>query len=114
MLKLTFYVVMGIDNSALHSLAEGIQKIRLKDISGENINTIVSYLKGSLLLLKNCSELSTDTIGLLNDFICSVDCANFIEYTKTIYFDHKRKIKVVDPLEYLRLAELEYWTLSQK
>ena len=33
---------------------------------------------------------------------------------KAIYFNHKRKIKVVEPLEYLKLADSEYRTLNRK
>ena len=113
-LKLMFDVVMDVDDAALRALTEGIQKIRMKDIPGENIDTLVSYLKGSLLLLKNCGELPTDIIGLLNDIMCSAECNDFKEYMKAIYFDHKRRIKVVDPLEYLKLAESEYRTLYRK
>ena len=46
--------------------------------------------------------------------MCSADCADFKKYMKEIYFDHKLKIKVVDPLEYLCLAELKYRTLYRK
>ena len=51
----------------------------MKDIPGENIDTVVSYLKMSLLILKNCSELPTDIIGLLNDIMYSADCTDFRE-----------------------------------
>ena len=43
----------------------------MKDIPGENVDTLVLYIKGSLLLLKNCTEIPTDIINLLNDIICS-------------------------------------------
>ena len=42
------------------------------------------------------------------------DCANFNEYMKEIYVDHTHKIKVVDPLGYLCLNELEFRTLYRK
>ena len=72
-----FDVVVDVDDAALRALTEGIQKIRTKDIPGENIGTLVSYLIGSLLLLKNCAELPTDIIGLLNDIMCSAECNDF-------------------------------------
>ena len=44
-LKLMFDVVMDVDDAALRALTEGIQKISMKDIPGENIDTLFSYLK---------------------------------------------------------------------
>ena len=79
-----FDVVMDVADSALCPLTKGIHKNRLNNIPKENIDTVVSYLKGSLLLLKNCSKLPTDIIGLINDIMYSADCANFKEYMKAI------------------------------
>ena len=46
--------------------------------------------------------------------MCSAECTEFKKYIKAIYFDHKKTIKVVDPLNYLKLAESEYRTLYRK
>jgi len=113
-LKLMFDVVMDVDDSNFRALTEGIQRIRIKEIPGKNVDTLVLYLKGSLLLLKNCTELPINIIGLINDIMCSVEYTEFKEYMKAIYFNHKCRIKVVDPLEYLKLAESEYRTLYRK
>ena len=45
----------------------------MKEIPGENVDTLISYLKESILLLKNCVELPTYIIELLNDIMYSVD-----------------------------------------
>lgn len=105
-LKLMFDVVMDVDDAALRVVTEGIQKIRTKDLPGENVDTLVSYLKGSLLVLKNCAELPTDIIGLLNDIMCSAEFNDFKEYMKSIYFDHTRRMKVVDPQSISNLQNL--------
>jgi len=39
----------------------------MKDIPGENVGVIISYLKGALLLLHNCNKMPTDVMELLND-----------------------------------------------
>ena len=49
--------VMDVEDSALCSLTEGLQNLRMKDITWENICTVVSYLKGSLFLLQNCQAI---------------------------------------------------------
>jgi len=113
-LKLMFDVNINVDDLALRTLTKGIQRVRMNYIPGENVDTLVSYLKGSLLLLKNCSKLPTDIVGMLNDIMVSADCVDFVKYTKSIYFNHKRKIKEVGALEYLWLLELEYHSLYCK
>ena len=50
-LKLTLDIIMDVDDSELHALTENLQSLRMKDVAGENIETVVSYLKGALMLL---------------------------------------------------------------
>jgi len=45
--------------------------------------------------------------------MCSTECDEFNFYTTSAYFDHKRRTKLIAPMEYLRIAELEYRTLYQ-
>ena len=52
-LKKTLELIMDVDDVALRSLTEALQRLQMKDVAGENMGTVVSYLKGSLLLLKN-------------------------------------------------------------
>ena len=66
-LKLMLDIIMDVDDSALQSLTQSLQTLRLKDVPGENVCMAVSYLKVVLLLLQNYSGLPTDTMGLLND-----------------------------------------------
>ena len=68
---------MDVDDSALRSLTEALQTLRMKDVAGENVGTVVSYLKGALLLLQNCSGLPTDTMELINNTMVSADYAEY-------------------------------------
>ena len=52
-MKKTLELIMDVDDAALRSLTEALQMLQMKDVAGENMGTVVSYLKGSLLLLKN-------------------------------------------------------------
>ena len=70
-LKLMLDIMMDVEDSALCLLVQRLQTLQMKDIKGENESTVVSYLKGTLLLLQNCTELTTDTLGLLNDAMTS-------------------------------------------
>ena len=110
-LKMMLDIIMDVDDSALRGLTQSLQTLRLKDVPGENVCTAVSYLKGALLLLQNCSGLPTDTMGLLNDIMGSADCDEFSGFMNSVYFDHKRKTREITHQEYLRLAEAEYRTL---
>ena len=111
MLKLMLDVVMDVEDSSLRSLVQSLQTLRMKDIEGENIATVVSYLKGALLLLKNCAELPTDTHGLLNDIMTSASNDDFTGYMRSIYYDQKRSKGKFDFLQYLKVAEAEYHML---
>jgi len=52
-LKIMLDIIMDVDDSARQVLMEILQNIWIKDIKGENAGTIVSYLKGALLLPQN-------------------------------------------------------------
>ena len=88
--KLMINIVLDIEDSALRSMTQSLQTMRLKNIPGENVATAANYLKGALMLLQNCDAVPTDTLGLLNDIMTSADCNEFTEYMKSIYFTSKR------------------------
>ena len=100
-LKLMLDIIMDVDDSALRALTQSLQTLGLKDVPGENVCTSVRYLKGALLLLQNFSGLPTDTMGLLNDTMGSADCDKFSGFMNSVYFDHKRKTRVISHQEYL-------------
>ena len=84
----------------------------LKDISGDNVTTAVSYLKGALMLLQNCDAIPTNMTGLLNDIMMLADCDEFTEYMKSIYFASKRKkTSLASFTSYLNTARSKYRTL---
>ena len=91
-LKLVLDIIMDADDSTLRAITTLFQTLQLKDGPGKNVCTAVSYLKGALMLLQNCSEILTNTIGLLNDIMISADCDNFSGFVNLVYYDHKRKI----------------------
>ena len=95
-LKKMLDIVMNDNDAALPSLMEGLQNLRMKDVPGENIGTVVSYLKGTLLLLQNCAAILTDVMGILNNMMSSADCKYFTDYMKLIYFALKRTNTVGD------------------
>ena len=76
---------MDVDAAALQLLTQRLQNLCLQDIPGEDISTAISYLKGALLLIQNfCEALLIDTLGLLNDIICSSSNIDFNGYMKSI------------------------------
>jgi len=83
----------------------------MKYVTGENVGTVVSYLKGALMLFQNCRGLPTDIMGLLNNIMCSAECNNFSEFMKIVYVNHKQKMDAIESTTYFDLAELEYRTL---
>ena len=67
----------------------------------------MSYLKGALLLLKNCGEIPTDVMGFLNDVMVWADCKGFTAYMKSNYFASKRDSLAAGYMEYLNAVEAE-------
>lgn len=80
-------------------------------MAGEVFGTVVSYLKGLLMLIQSSGCLPTDTMGLLSDIMCSDECNDLSEFMKIVYVSPKRKTDTIEPITYLDLAESEYCTL---
>ena len=78
------------------------------------MGTMVGCLKGALLLLKNCSAIPTDVMGLLNDVMVLADCGESVEYIKSIYFAAKRNNSDDGYMEYLDIAKAEYRTIYRR
>ena len=58
---------MDVDDSAIYALIQNLQVLRMKDAPKENVGTVVSFLKGALMLIQNCAMLLTDNIALMNN-----------------------------------------------
>ena len=84
-------IVIDVDDSALRSPTQNLQTLRMKEISEENMITVISYLKGTLMLLDNCDKLPTDIIGLIKDIMCSVEYNKFTGFMRNVYCEHKNK-----------------------
>ena len=89
-LKKMLDIVMDVDDSALCSLTEALQNIRITEVPGENVRTVVSYVKGALLLLQNCVAVPTETMGIINNVMISAKYDEFTDYMTSIYFVLKR------------------------
>ena len=50
-------------------------------------------------------------MGLLNDTMGLTDCDDYSGFMNLLYFDRRRKSRVITHQEYLRLAEAEYCNL---
>ena len=101
------YIMMNVNDSAIRLLTQNLQTFCMKDIPGENVGVIVSYLKEVLLLLQNVNKIPTDVMRLLNNTFCSTACENFTDFMKNVYFSYKRKTQVIDPMKFLSLVESE-------
>ena len=65
-LKKMVGVIIDVDDSAMRILIQNLQVLQLVNV-GENVGTVVSFLKGALMLIKNCALLLADTTVLMND-----------------------------------------------
>lgn len=89
--------------------------------TGGNTSTVVSHLKGAVLLLQNYTDLPTDLIGLLHDILASAKNEDFVAFIKALYFNHKMKTTEVSYTMFLNHTRSEYiimyrnkkWTASQ-
>ena len=116
-LKMILEIFVDVNDSTLRSLTQSLYTLCMKDIPGENMGTVMSYLKGVLLLLQNCSDLPTRIMGLLTKIIYSSNFNNSSSYMRLIYFTHKWLInynKVAYFIGYLNKTESESRTLYRK
>jgi len=56
----------------------------MKDVPGENVGTVISYLKETLLLFQNFAAIPTYAMEILNDVMSSADCSKFTDYMQSI------------------------------
>ena len=110
-LKFMLDIILDINNSSLHSITQSLQALRLKDAPGENISVVVSYLKGAVILLHNCTFLPTYLIDLLNDIMCFANNDEFCAYMKVIHSNYLQKKEFINCMLYLGFAEFEYMEL---
>ena len=103
--------VMDVEDSALYLLVQSVQVLWMKNVSGENVLTVVSYLKGTVLLLQNCTDLPIDLIGILHDILTSARNEDVTALIKAMHFNHKMKTKVVNYTTFLNHANSEYRSL---
>ena len=82
--------------------------LQLKDIPMENIGTATTYLKGILILIQNCSQIPSDTTGLLSNIMHLTNYDEIFGLINLVYYNNKLGSNKIDYLEYLRLAESEY------
>eukprot|EP00957_Ditylum_brightwellii_P061291 4652033-Ditylum_brightwellii.AAC.1 len=79
--------------------------MQLKDFPGENVSTAASYLRGVIVLLKNCKEIPTDLMGLLNEIFASASTEDYSAYVNMLYINHCTSVKIITPLEFIEDAE---------
>ena len=70
-LKLILDLIIEVDDNSLRLITQHLQTLRMKDVPGDTVRTIFSYMKGVLLLLGNCGKMLTDVMGLLSNTFCS-------------------------------------------
>ena len=102
-LKLMLNIINVSDNSLQVLTQSLLQTLQLKNVAGDNVSTIVIYLKGVLMLLQNFSGLLISTFGLCNKSVVSADCKEYISFINWVYLNHKRRTCVIEHLEYLKL-----------
>ena len=99
-LKKILDINMDVDNCAVRALTQNVQVLPMKGVPGETVETVVSFLKGALMLIRNCATLPTDTIGLINNPFVPPTAMN-LEYSCSWCIDHKRGSRPITPAEHL-------------
>ena len=87
-LKLILDIIIDLNDSAFRALIKNLQNLWMKDVTGENLETVVSYLKGALMLLSSCGKVPTDMLGILPDIFCLAECDKFTSFMSIVYFEH--------------------------
>ena len=62
-------IVLDVDDNTLYLLTHSLQNLRVKDVQGKNMFSVLSYLKEIMVLLHKCTKFLTDLMCLLNNII---------------------------------------------
>ena len=107
-------IIIDVDNGALRVLTENLQTFWMKDVSGEIVKTVVSYLKGALILLLNYGKVPMCGLGILRNIFYSVEYDGITIFMGSTHFEHKHQTNMTNFREYLTLTKSEYRMLYRK
>jgi hypothetical protein len=122
-LKLALDVILDLTPDNLHAMSEAIRTLKLADFPGEHIGKAIAYLRGTILILRNCKSLMDDNslFYLLYQLFKSASSKDFVAYVHQVYLNHVEKLNVLtidqlfDKLEsqYTSIYNLGLWDAAK-
>jgi uncharacterized protein YacL (UPF0231 family) len=103
--------IMSSTEKSLRAVKTQLENIKLKDVDGENVSILASWIRGATLYLKNNNSLPSDIFYIIKESLRACSTDQFVKYIDTIYTNHQLKLVTLDPDEFLDLAEAEYKTM---
>lgn len=100
--------IMASTEVSLRAVVKQLEKLCLKDIDGENVTQVSSWIRGALIYLKNNQALPSDTVYLITQILKTCPSDEFKKFIGTIYTNHRIHISTILVEELLDYAKSEY------
>lgn len=111
--KIMMDFVIATSDTAMRSVVNRINDLKLSDFDGENVLQFGSYIRGALLLLKNHNAVPHDMKQLVYKGLKVCSCSEFTEFITAMQNVDKlgSDKNVLDTDEVIKKAEKEYTDL---
>ena len=106
-------LVIATSDTAMRSVVNRINDLKLSDFDGENVLLFGSYIRGATLLLKNHNAIPHDLTQLIYKGLKMCSCVEFVEYITAMQNADKLSSKKnsLSTDDILEKAEKEYTDL---
>lgn len=112
-LKLALDFIIDVGEEGLHSLNESIRTLKLTDFPGENVSKAASFLRGTLMVLKNCDAAPPNhtLFTLLFSFFKTASTKDFSDYISTLQTNQREGLSKMTLEDLLTKADRYYDSL---
>jgi hypothetical protein len=112
-LKLALDFIIDVGEEGLHSLNESIRTLKLTDFPGENVSKAASFLRGTLMVLKNCDAAPPmhTLFTLLFSLFKTASTKDFSDYISTLQTNQREGLSKMTLEDILTKADRYYDSL---
>ena len=111
--KVMMDLVIATSDTAMRSVVNRVNDLKLSDFDGENVLLFGSYIRGAILLLKNHKAVPHDMTQLIYKGLKASSCNEFTEFITAMHNADKlgSRKNQLSPDDILKKAEKEYTDL---
>ena len=106
--KLMMDTVFNDSDKAMRGLLVRVQEMKLTDYAGEDVRKAGSFLRGTVMILENCSFTPPDLGQLIIKFFKTGTCDEFTQHINALDSMMTLKLLTPTPKEIIDYAEADY------